>query len=190
MFEEVSLMQWLVVAAVFLVLAIWAGFRPVLDLFGGQFRKPNSVKMPFGRFRGRQGVEFEYTGWKNKDSGMPTGILKAGDYIESVDWDELLFPPAAVAPMNTEAFDIVMRNDKLSDLLRENEELKYRIAVARTTTNMAFQNSIDFTTKMMVSMGEWKKSIGNSGMPFTPNRMGSSAWQWNQQNAEGGEGSE
>jgi len=164
MFEEVSLMQWLVVAAVFLVLAIWAGFRPVLDLFGGQFRKPNSVKMPFGRFRGRQGVEFEYVGWKNKDTGMPSGTLRAGDYAEAVDWDELVFPPAAVAPMNTEAYDILLRSDMGIKTLREAAVLKDRVAILETEGAFAWEHKFDSMEKMATSMESFRKKIGSSVM--------------------------
>jgi hypothetical protein len=106
------------------------------------------------------------------------------------DSDDLDIPFTALkAGMMADDVDVTLRFEKSKKYQEEIDQLRYALATATTKANTAWSNSMDFTVKLSSQMGDIKKNIGSSGMPFQPNRVGSSAWQWNQQQADG-EGSE
>lgn len=82
----------------------------------------------------------------------------------AADEDELWIPANALKKSNRGNIDIRFRKDIMHEILEENRLLKYRMATAASKAQFSFQNSLDFTSRMTVSMGEWKKNIGQMPM--------------------------
>jgi hypothetical protein len=144
------------------------------------------------KFCGRNTNEFEVVGYVERGGKRVPRVAFLTDCGQRQvhDADDLDIPITALkAGMMAEDVDVTLRFDKIKKYQEEIDQLRYSLATATTKANTAWSNSMDFTVKLSSQMGDIKKNIGSSGMPFQPNRVGSSAWQWNQQQAEG-EGSE
>jgi hypothetical protein len=145
---------------------------------------------PETHFKGTHVTHLKVLGYKKRisNNGMERLTLMVGfkddrDNWHNADADDLDYEPQVLKRWGVERFDIGLRSDRLKEMQEENDQLRYRVATANTKANLAFTNSVDFTTKMTASMGEWKKNIGTQP-PMMMGKTGLNQWS-SQQQAEG-----
>ena len=150
---------------------------------------------PESRFKGRHGGSAEVVGYVNRTTaqGYERPTLRLAFITDSqerlmADADDLDIPPQALKRWYVDSFDIGLRSDKLKQLQEEVDQLKFRLGTANAKANLAFTNSVDFTSKLTASMGEWKKNIGTTTMIATKSASG--GYNITQPGEEGGGTSE
>jgi hypothetical protein len=126
---------------------------------------------PETRFKGRHCGTLKVLGYRNRISNngierqtLALGFIDDQGNIHQADADDLEIPPQALKRWYVDNYDIGLRSDRMKEMQSEIDELRYRVATANTKANLAFVNSMDFTTRITASMGEFKKNIGSTVM--------------------------
>lgn len=118
------------------------------------------------KFRGREIVDAELQGYsKRGDKDVERwGVRYADGKLQCFDEDEVRIPFRAVTKYRTEGVDIEFVDSRLKVYQDEIDVLNTRLQAITAKANLAFQNSMDFTTTMTSNVGEWKKNIGSTVM--------------------------